>query len=431
MSAASRIPAPPVRRGACPSLAVPMPTGDGLLVRLRPRAPGLPPAQWQTIARLARQHGNGLIEVTARGNLQVRGLTAASAQNFADEMAGLALRSGTAIEIPPLAGLDPAESADPRPLAEAIEAAIAAERLTLAPKLAIVVDGGGVLSLADMVADIRLDAVPGGWRISIAGDAFSARPVAVLEASEVVEKVLHLLRTLSGLGPAARGRDLPAPHGAATEAGFSKPVAPVGAIPVGGGQVLGLRLPYGQVHADRLEALADDLGRRGAREIRLAPHRALLVCGLAGEDLTAAREAAERLGFWTDPAAPGIAISACAGSAGCASARFDTQALARTLLSAAPALLDGATAVHISGCAKGCAHPAPAAVTLTGVEAGLALALCGRAGDAPRAVADDPAAALARLAALVARERTAGESFQSLLDRLGKGPFEAAFQGKA
>ena len=427
MSAAARIPAPPVRRGACPSLAAPMPTGDGLLVRLRPRAPGLSPAQWRTIARLARQHGNGLIEVTARGNLQVRGLTAASAPEFSAGLAGIVLRSGTAIEIPPLAGLDSAETADPRPLAEAIEAAIAAERLTLAPKIAIVVDGGGLLSLADMVADIRLDAVPGGWRVSIAGDASSARPIATHDVAGTVETVLTLLRRLAALGPAARGRDLPATPTDESTA-FAKPVAPIGTIAIGDGHVLGLGLPYGQVHADRLEALIADLERLGARDIRLAPHRALLILGL-GEALAAAKDAAEAHGFHTDPTAP--TVSACAGSNGCASARFDTHAVAAALLEAAPALFDGGTEVHVSGCTKGCAHPAPADLTLAGTDGGIGLVFSGRASDAPLAVTDDPAAAFSRLDALLRRERAVGETLPSLLARLGKGAFEAAIQGKA
>ena len=39
----------------------------------------------------ARRHGNGIMEVTARGSLQVRGLTPRSAPLFAAEVAGSAL----------------------------------------------------------------------------------------------------------------------------------------------------------------------------------------------------------------------------------------------------------------------------------------------------------------------------------------------------
>ena len=63
------------RRGACPALSAPMQTGDGLLVRLNPVAGGLSPDATDRALRAADAHGNGVIEVTARGSLQIRGLT--------------------------------------------------------------------------------------------------------------------------------------------------------------------------------------------------------------------------------------------------------------------------------------------------------------------------------------------------------------------
>ncbi len=64
----------PRRRGACPGLSVPMPTGDGLLARLMPTGPVRLDA-FRALCASARRHGNGTIEVTARGSLQVRGLS--------------------------------------------------------------------------------------------------------------------------------------------------------------------------------------------------------------------------------------------------------------------------------------------------------------------------------------------------------------------
>ena len=42
-----------------------------------------------------------------------------------------------------------------------------------------------------------------------------------------------------------------------------------------------------------------------------------------------------------------------------------------------------AVPVHVSGCAKGCAHPGPAALTLVGAEGRYDLVMDGRAGDMP------------------------------------------------
>src|SRR5260370_9744639 len=82
-------------RGICPGLSVPMPTGDGLLVPLRPPAP-VPLDAMAGFCESARRHGNGTIEVSARGSLQVRGLTPRSAPLFASALAelGIATQEG-------------------------------------------------------------------------------------------------------------------------------------------------------------------------------------------------------------------------------------------------------------------------------------------------------------------------------------------------
>ncbi|TIQ72816.1 MAG: precorrin-3B synthase, partial [Mesorhizobium sp.] len=88
------------RRGACPALSAPMQTGDGLLVRLNPVAGGLLPKSLIALGESALRHGNGIIEVTARGSLQIRGLTPASARLLAMEVdaLGIAVRTGVPVE---------------------------------------------------------------------------------------------------------------------------------------------------------------------------------------------------------------------------------------------------------------------------------------------------------------------------------------------
>ena len=70
------------RRGTCPALSTPMPTGDGWLVRLLPIGTiGLD--AFAALCDAAQAHGNGVVEVTGRGSIQVRGLTPDSAPRFA------------------------------------------------------------------------------------------------------------------------------------------------------------------------------------------------------------------------------------------------------------------------------------------------------------------------------------------------------------
>ena len=62
--------------------------------------------------------------------------------------------------------------------------------------------------------------------------------------------------------------------------------------------------------------------------------------------------------------------------------------------------VDDAFTIHISGCAKGCAHAAPAALTVVGTPDGCALVADGSARDAPFALvtSDELPEAIARFA---------------------------------
>ncbi|HQS49306.1 MAG TPA: hypothetical protein PK706_23170, partial [Xanthobacteraceae bacterium] len=210
MSALSR------RRGACPALSAPMETGDGLLVRLVPADGVFAPRTLIGLARAAQAFGNGIVEVTARGSLQIRGLTSDSVGPLNEAVTALALvpREGLAIDASTLAGIDATEIADARLLAGEIGAAVAAAGLLprLGPKVSVVIDGGGACPLDASKADVRLLAVRAGdgvaWRIALAGDAARAHPFATLGRREAVAAVVDLLARIAALGRAARMEDV-------------------------------------------------------------------------------------------------------------------------------------------------------------------------------------------------------------------------------
>ena len=103
-----------LRRDACPGLSVPMQTGDGLLARLTPSGDTIALKAFAGLCDAARRHGNGIVEVTSRGSIQVRGLTATSAPAFAATVAklGIAAQDGIPVIVNPLTGLDPDERLD-------------------------------------------------------------------------------------------------------------------------------------------------------------------------------------------------------------------------------------------------------------------------------------------------------------------------------
>jgi len=347
-----------------------MQTGDGLLARLRVAEGMLTPAQLGEIARLAALHGNGLVEVTARGNLQVRGLTAASTSPFANAVrAVVEIETGLVVETPPLAGDDPTELADPRPLAATIRALAAPLGERLGPKVTVVVDGMGQLSRAALKADIRLTASAGGnWVLALAD-----QKQASLSTDEAAA-VLAMLQQLAELGPAARASDLVPAGPAATL--LSRP--PIGSFTRRAGTASGIALPFGASDSAALMALAALAARHGIGAFRLAPQHALLALDAPP---AFARDAAA-LGFVTDRADPRLRISACIGSMGCASGHIPARLLAEKLAPALPADRQ----LHVSGCAKGCAHPRRAALTLVGRDDGYGLVIDGTAGDTPQSV---------------------------------------------
>lgn len=201
------------RRGACPALSAPMQTGDGLLVRINPLAGELAPNTLIGLSESAARHGNGIVEVTARGSIQIRGLTAESACLLAEEVdaLGIAVRTGVPVDTSPLAGMDPAEVADPAPLAGAIRAVIAEAGLgsRLGPKVSVVVDGQGQIGLGAIMGDVRLVAVDAeSWRLSVAGDEKAATFVGDFDAADACAATLDILHAIAVLGREGRARDL-------------------------------------------------------------------------------------------------------------------------------------------------------------------------------------------------------------------------------
>lgn len=385
MSAPPPAAAPSAVRGACPSLVAPMPTGDGLIARLLPADGVLTTAALAALCDAARSFGNGIVEVTQRGSLQLRGVRAdtAEALEAAAHSVGAAPPPGPPVHVGPLAGLEPAEVADPRPLAAALRARLAATAEALPPKVAIVVDGGGAWPLDGLSADLRLTAVATGegpmWRLSTDFEAVSP-PLAAAAAVDAV------VAAASTIGRSDRRRPTPrVPH---------PPVGVLLAPQIAGDRprskaISGIAFPYGFTHADRLAMLVAAAEHRGADEVRLAPGHGIVFVGCSnGFDPAAFLSDADRLGFVTHPDDPRLALAVCAGAPACGSGEAPTRPLADAVVAAAAPLIAARGSIHLSGCTKGCARAAPADLTIVGREGGYALVDGGTAGDAAGELVD-------------------------------------------
>jgi precorrin-3B synthase len=407
-----------------------MPTGDGLLVRLLPIGT-VPLAAFVSLCAAAREHGNGIIEITARGSIQVRGLSAASALYFADAVAalGIAAADGIPVITEALAGLDPEEIFDGGTLAADLRSALVQKSLALrlAPKISVAVDGGGAFSLDTLAADVRLRAVKLnhdiGFHLSTGGDGANAAPLGLVSRTHGVEAALGLLDAIVCRGRDVRARDILAAKGIdafrsavagllisdATPPATHTPREAIGSHNLRGGSLAcGMGLPFGHSDATTLGRLAEAATEAGAIGIRAAPGRILMVIGLARTRAAAFTTAAERLGFIVDANDARRRVVACAGAPICISANIPARAMARVIAERVKPLRDEALTIHISGCAKGCAHPGPARLTVVGTPGGCALVANGSARDTPFAVVatSELAAAIARHA----REITHGDS---------------------
>jgi precorrin-3B synthase len=395
----------PQRRGACPGLSAPMMTGDGLLVRLLPIGTIALDA-FAALCTAARQHGNGIIEVTSRGSIQIRGLSAASAPRFAAAFAGLGIAAGDGIPVltNPLAGLDAEDIIDAGALAAELRLALARSSLAriLSSKVSVAIDGGAALDLDGIAADVRLraDAVDevAALCVSVGGDGRSAAHLGCIASRDGVEAATRLLEVVARRGGQARARDVVTAensivfraviadliiHDGAvrSESRFSDAVGP---HPLRDGTfAYGVGLAFGHADTTSLQRLTEAAKAAGASGMRAAPGRALMIVGLRQQLASSFAAAAAALGFIVRSDDPRRHVIACAGAPICASADIAARALAPQIAAAAAPHLDGSFKIHISGCAKGCAHPAPAALTIVGTSSGCALIVNGSTHDAP------------------------------------------------
>jgi precorrin-3B synthase len=144
--------------------------------------------------------------------------------------------------------------------------------------------------------------------------------------------------------------------------------APATASPEPGIRLIGalVGLAFGQLQSATLTYLASL-----APALRITPWRMIFLEGL--------REMPMHDGLVTRADDPLLRVIACTGAPGCPEAHAETRTLAASL---APHISEDAT-LHVSGCAKGCAHAGPSAITLVGMANGYDLVRHGSPRDVP------------------------------------------------
>jgi precorrin-3B synthase len=430
-------PDPALVKGWCPGALRPMETGDGFLVRVRAPAGILTAETVQELADLSRRFGNELIDLSQRANLQLRGVALENIRPLQERLAAIGLidRDAAAEAVrnvvpSPLSGFDASAPIDGRALVAALEARLIDDALlqSLPGKFGFVVDEGGRLALDDVAVDVRLTGLgtADGPRvlIEVATAPAEWQPIAVATVEEAPVRAVDLARAVvtlrsSMMTPPKRMWEVVRTAGLAAlfrASGFGEPMAKIATLPRARGAeavlgdhthgpipFVGLGAPFGRFTADQLALVGELAGERGAGEVRLTPWRAVLIPGVAPEKMARIRPwiAAGRFVFAPDD--PRLAVVSCAGSAGCRSGTVEARGDGEALAPIARRLAKSGVTLHVSGCEKGCAHPGPSRVTLTGRSGRYDLVRDGRAWDEPKMsglTLDEAASALADLAPL-------------------------------
>lgn len=359
MEAQNNVLAPRVK-GVCPGLTDPMVTGDGLLTRIRPAGRPVTADQWRCVATIANTLGNGVVELTSRANIQIRGLDTDGLEQAITLSVKAGLSTGDALAdqrrgiiVNPLAGNDPdAHHTQSSELAtEIVKALTDAQLADLPAKWAIVVDDDGTWPLELPMADLRLVAER-DHRWSVCAPhlvGITDRPV---EWTVRFAEVCNTHR--------CRGRDL-----TVVQRADLLPLQPVGDRPVprshsatrpgvrrgrDGGNVV--TAPFlGVCTAADIERIAELVDRSG-HEPRLTPTRSLAWVHLDQPAIDTISTVCDDLGWLTTSDDDRALVTACIGSLGCNASHIDTHAYAEALVA------DGVhEPTHLSGCVKQCGAP--------------------------------------------------------------------------
>jgi sulfite reductase beta subunit-like hemoprotein len=366
----------------CPGVLTLHSAEDGALARVRLPGGRITSDQLGSIADAARL-GNGIVELTSRANLQVRGLPADAGEQIAAILTEAGLLPSRGQELvrnvlaSPLAGRHLDALAPTDAIVAALDRALCDEDdlAALPGRFLFAVDDGSGLALASR-ADVALlaradgtfalvldgsatdiSAPPGGAAavavraarafLALAAES-GARPWRIGDLDDGARAIAHLL------GGGLLAASVPAAADVRLDPGIARQndgrVAVTALPPLA-------RLDPGSLVA--LRALAG----RGDGELRLSPWRTLTLRDADGADGDALADALAAAGFVLSADSGWTGLSACAGLGACSQALLDVRAIAATRA----AVRDGSSPTeHWAGCERRCGQPRGVEISVAG-----------------------------------------------------------------
>ncbi|MFN4099871.1 MAG: cobalamin biosynthesis protein CobG, partial [Pararhodobacter sp.] len=319
-------------KGWCPGALRPMLSGDGYVVRVRPRMGELSAAQALGLCAAAEAHGAGLIDLTNRANLQLRGVAEAALPALLADLEALGLLDPDAetetrrnIVVAPTW----AHGDDTHRLTLELLARLP-ELPALPPKMGFAIDAGPGPVLGETSADFRIER---GSRRGLILRPDGREWGIVLAPGAEIDTLIRLSEWFVATGGAEAGRMArhaePLPGWALTGLAPAPRRAPLRPGAHALGAVEGCA--FGQVRAADLAAA---ITASGATALRVTPWRVLLLLDAAP---------GPHQGLVWNPDAPELRADACPGAPFCPQSSVETRGLALALAPHVPGRL------HVSG----------------------------------------------------------------------------------
>jgi precorrin-3B synthase len=361
----------PAAKGWCPSALRPMKSGDGLLVRIKPKYGLLNSNQLLLLANCSDDFGNGLLDVTSRTNLQIRGVKEQNYSNLILKLQTQGLVSTSEkldrlnVIVPPFIQKN---SLTWRCVSQIYSSV---ESLPLLPeKFGFCIDCDESRYLSDKSGDLFIEGNSGSeLMLRCAGlkEALSTDENNLIgDVKKIIGWYLEKQTVEENERP-IRMRDVISQNRFPwkTSSELKKPLSKE--LTVGSYQsYFILAAPFGQLKSEHLRKLA-----AVNKKVQFTINRMLIVESLPDKNH----------GLVDEPKDNRLKMDVCPGAPHCSSATIKTRHLAESLAHQKEFIVG--RKVHISGCSKGCASPNSKDICIVGNEGGFDIIEEGYAWDKP------------------------------------------------
>lgn len=344
----------------CPGVLSRHEAADGALARVRLPG-GIVGAQGLGVIAQAAALGSGVIELTARASIQIRGLRQADGERCAALLAAGGLLPSSAhdrarnILASPFGGRHPGAVARTDELVRALDRALCAEAQLagLPGRFLFAVDDGTRLS--------------GGERADVALLADGAEQFSLALRGRITGEVAGATRAVALALRAAR-RLLGEPPTASRSADRQPRRISLGALRQNDGRAALTVMPrLGRLDVQTAGALAALLDAHGT-DARISAARTITLVDLDPGELSGVRARLRELGLIDDDSSPWRGLSACAGLGHCHRALADVRALAQRRAAQRTPL---SPPEHWAGCERRCGHPPGSHLAYTATPEGI------------------------------------------------------------